>query len=77
MDKVTVSLALRLVKPKRIREYLDEQGLSTTLTDLSSDPANFINVCAGGQKALTNGAQVKGGSCNGIRKHDQERIAGP
>jgi hypothetical protein len=29
-----------------------------------SDPANFINFCTG--KTLTNGLQVKGGSCNGI-----------
>lgn len=30
----------------------------------NTDPANFINFCAG--KTLTNGLQVKGGSCNGI-----------
>ncbi|EXJ80665.1 hypothetical protein A1O3_06949 [Capronia epimyces CBS 606.96] len=29
-----------------------------------TDPANFINFCTG--KTLTNGAQVTGGSCNGI-----------
>jgi len=74
MDKATVLLALRLVKPKRIREYLDELDLSTKLMVLASDPANFINICAGGQKTLTNGAQVKGGSCNGIRKHARERV---
>lgn len=32
--------------------------------NLDSDPANFINVCTG--KTLTNGLQVKAGSCNGI-----------
>lgn len=72
-----VLLALRLAKPKRIREYFHELDLSTKLTFLASDPANFINVCAGGQKTLTNGAQVKGGSCNGIRKHARERVIGP
>jgi len=29
-----------------------------------SDPANFINFCTG--KTLTNGLQVKSGSCNGV-----------
>ena len=33
-------------------------------TNYPSDPANFINFCAG--KTLTNGIQQKGGSCNGI-----------
>jgi hypothetical protein len=32
----------------------------------NSDNANFINICAG--QTLTNGLQVQGGSCNGIRK---------
>ena len=31
-----------------------------------SDDANFINFCTG--KTLTNGLQVRQGSCNGIRK---------
>ena len=31
-----------------------------------SDNANFINFCTG--KTLTNGLQVKAGSCNGIRE---------
>ncbi|KAL0637827.1 Pathogenicity cluster 5 protein d [Maublancomyces gigas] len=30
----------------------------------ATDPANFINFCKG--KTITNGLQVKGGSCNGI-----------
>lgn len=30
-----------------------------------SDNANFINFCSG--KTLTNGLQIKTGSCNGIR----------
>jgi hypothetical protein len=30
-----------------------------------SDPANFINFCAG--QVLTNGLQNRDGSCNGIR----------
>jgi transcription initiation factor TFIID subunit 15 len=34
----------------------------------SSDPANFINICTG--KTITNGLQVKGGSCNGIPMGD-------
>ncbi|KAF2115458.1 hypothetical protein BDV96DRAFT_575507 [Lophiotrema nucula] len=33
-----------------------------------TDNANFINVCSG--KTLTNGLQVKGGSCNGIAMGD-------
>ena len=33
-------------------------------TDLCSDNANFINFCTG--KTVTNGQQVKAGSCNGI-----------
>lgn len=72
-----VLMALKLVKQKRIREYLDELNLSIKLTVLISDPANFINLCAGGQKTLTNGAQVKGGSCNGIRKHTWKQVIGP
>jgi len=35
-----------------------------TLTWFYRDNANFINFCTG--KTLTNGAQVQGGSCNGI-----------
>jgi hypothetical protein len=35
-------------------------------TDFSSDPANFINFCKG--QTLTNGLQVKTGSCNGVGK---------
>lgn len=31
-----------------------------------TDAANFINFCSG--KTITNGAQVQGGSCNGIGK---------
>ena len=31
-----------------------------------TDAANFINFCSG--KTITNGAQVTGGSCNGIGK---------
>ena len=33
----------------------------------NSDNANFINFCTG--QTLTNGLQVKQGSCNGIRKY--------
>jgi hypothetical protein len=33
----------------------------------TSDQANFINFCQG--KTLTNGLQVKEGSCNGIGKY--------
>ena len=32
-----------------------------------TDDANFINFCSG--KQITNGAQVTGGSCNGIGEH--------
>lgn len=32
----------------------------------ATDPANFINFCNG--KQITNGAQLTGGSCNGIGK---------
>lgn len=32
-----------------------------------SSDENFINTCVG--KTLTNGLQVKGGSCNGIRMY--------
>lgn len=35
-------------------------------TNFVSDQANFINFCQG--KTLTNGLQVKEGSCNGIGK---------
>lgn len=38
-----------------------------------SDNANFINFCQG--KALTNGAQVRKGSCNGIRKYQCGEMA--
>lgn len=38
------------------------------LTVLTSDQANFINVCTG--KTLTNGKQVTGGSCNGVTMGD-------
>lgn len=38
----------------------EEAGQSPSLTDT----ANFINFCSG--KTITNGAQVQGGSCNGI-----------
>ena len=65
MDKVVVPKVLRLVKPKRTREYLKKLKLSGMLTSFASDPANFINVCAG--KTLTNGQQTTTGSCNGIR----------
>jgi hypothetical protein len=41
---------------------LDEGANITPLT--GSDKANFINFCSG--KTITNGAQLKGGSCNGI-----------
>ena len=33
---------------------------------LASDPANFINFCLG--KTLTNGTQIKAGSCNPVGK---------
>jgi hypothetical protein len=36
------------------------------MTDFLSDSANFINFCSG--STLTNGLQVKGGSCNGVGK---------
>ena len=41
-------------------------GVKTGQAPAQTDNANFINHCAG--KQLTNGAQVKTGSCNGIRK---------
>ncbi|KAL9031204.1 MAG: hypothetical protein Q9196_000740 [Gyalolechia fulgens] len=42
------------------------EGVKAGQTASETDTANFINFCTG--KKLTNGAQVKAGSCNGIRK---------
>lgn len=39
-------------------------GAAAGQSPSATDPANFINFCTG--KTLTNGLQVKGGSCNGI-----------
>jgi hypothetical protein len=38
----------------------------------TSDQANFINFCQG--KTLTNGLQVKEGSCNGIGKRQSSKV---
>lgn len=40
------------------------QGSEKAQAASATDPANFINFCTG--KTLTNGLQVKSGSCNGI-----------
>ncbi|ODQ49623.1 hypothetical protein SAICODRAFT_194017 [Saitoella complicata NRRL Y-17804] len=39
-------------------------GAEAGQVNSATDPANFINFCTG--KTLTNGLQVKGGSCNGV-----------
>jgi hypothetical protein len=39
-------------------------GAEAGQADSATDDANFINFCSG--KTITNGAQVTGGSCNGI-----------
>ena len=41
-----------------------EGGDNPAQADSLTDTANFINFCTG--KTITNGAQVTGGSCNGI-----------
>jgi len=41
-------------------------ALNLETNDAFRDAANFVNFCAG--ETLTNGLQVKGGSCNGIGK---------
>jgi hypothetical protein len=41
-------------------------ALNLETSDAFRDAANFVNFCAG--ETLTNGLQVKGGSCNGIGK---------
>ncbi|KAL8722654.1 MAG: hypothetical protein Q9225_000886 [Loekoesia sp. 1 TL-2023] len=43
-------------------------GVKAGQAPSETDTANFINFCTG--KTLTNGAQVKGGSCNGIPMGD-------
>jgi hypothetical protein len=56
---------LRLAKQLPRREWNCKIFIFQQLTS-TSDAANFINFCTG--KTLTNGLQVKGGSCNGIGK---------
>lgn len=41
-----------------------EENGDPAQADSITDNANFINFCTG--KTLTNGLQIKGGSCNGI-----------
>ena len=43
-----------------------QDGAAAGQAPSETDNANFINFCKG-KKTLTNGLQVKGGSCNGIR----------
>ncbi|KAL8663868.1 MAG: hypothetical protein Q9202_003554 [Teloschistes flavicans] len=43
-------------------------GVAAGQAPSATDAANFINVCTG--KTLTNGQQIKGGSCNGIPMGD-------
>ncbi|KAI4209765.1 MAG: hypothetical protein LQ349_009528, partial [Xanthoria aureola] len=45
-----------------------EQGVAEGQAASATDDANFINFCTG--KKITNGAQVKEGSCNGIPMGD-------
>ncbi|KAA8913858.1 hypothetical protein FN846DRAFT_36160 [Sphaerosporella brunnea] len=61
------SSALTLLQAN-VQSASDATGQSGTAeagqSNSATDPANFINFCTG--KTLTNGAQVTGGSCNGI-----------
>ncbi|MCJ1486071.1 Pathogenicity cluster 5 protein d [Schaereria dolodes] len=58
------------LNPSNVQTGSDSNGLAASQTPevdqtpSDTDPANFINFCTG--KTLTNGLQVKGGSCNGI-----------
>ena len=61
MDRTLAALHLDKLHPIRKEQY---RGASIILLTYPSDPANFINFCAG--QTLTNGLQTKGGSCNGI-----------
>jgi hypothetical protein len=56
--------SLKLDKLHLTRKTILAMQHSSIWTDKRSDPANFINFCTG--KTLTNGLQVKTGSCNGI-----------
>ena len=62
---LTVSPTQQLGNLRQTREQLVFEW-KIHLTNGTSDNANFINFCSG--KPLTNGAQVAGGSCNGIGK---------
>jgi transcription initiation factor TFIID subunit 15 len=62
------SNALQL-NPNAVQTGSQQNGLQASGVEAgeaasATDPANFINFCAG--KTLTNGLQVKTGSCNGI-----------
>lgn len=55
------------LNPANVQTGSQSSGQAVTEAGQSpsdTDPANFINFCTG--KTLTNGLQVKGGSCNGI-----------
>jgi len=56
------------LNPANVQNASDTTGQDATSeagqADSATDPANFINFCTG--KTITNGLQVKGGSCNGI-----------
>lgn len=52
------------VNQAALQNGLNESGAQSGEAPAATDSANFINFCNG--KTLTNGAQVKAGSCNGI-----------
>lgn len=55
------------LNPSNVQTGSQSDGLASAEAGQAAsatDPANFINFCTG--KTLTNGLQVKGGSCNGI-----------
>lgn len=61
--------AVLALNPANVQSGSEQNGLlasgaETGEVAAATDPANFINFCTG--KTLTNGDQVKTGSCNGI-----------
>jgi len=57
------------LNPANVQTGSDQNGLAANGSEAgevasATDPANFINFCTG--KTLTNGTQVRGGSCNGV-----------
>ena len=59
--------------PPQREHTIPNQPTGFSILIMARDKANFVNFCSG--ETLTNGLQVKAGSCNGIGKSSTRPFA--